>query len=94
MVFRISGEFRRFRPHVVQCWMYHANLLGGIAATLGGRIPVVWGIHHGDTTSRDTKILNWKLPKGVASPLRIALRSILPFRVLPDSTRRYIGNSL
>lgn len=30
---------------LVQCWMYHANLLGGIAAKLQG-IPAIWGIHH------------------------------------------------
>jgi glycosyltransferase involved in cell wall biosynthesis len=26
--------------------MYHANLMGGIAAKLAGNIPIVWGIHH------------------------------------------------
>ena len=30
---------------VVQCWMYHANLLGGIAARLLS-IPPIWNIHH------------------------------------------------
>jgi glycosyltransferase involved in cell wall biosynthesis len=26
--------------------MYHANLVGGLASSLAGRVPVVWGIHH------------------------------------------------
>ncbi len=36
------------KPDVVQTWLYHADLLGGLAAHLAGKIPVVWGIHHSD----------------------------------------------
>ncbi|MEQ9639908.1 MAG: glycosyltransferase [Alphaproteobacteria bacterium] len=33
-------------PDLVQCWMYHANLLGGLAARwrLGRAVPQVWGV--------------------------------------------------
>ncbi len=36
---------KRSNASVVQTWMYHADLLGGIAARLAGA-KVVWGIHH------------------------------------------------
>ena len=36
---------RQVRPDVVQTWMYHADLVGGVVARLQ-RLPVVWGIHN------------------------------------------------
>jgi glycosyltransferase involved in cell wall biosynthesis len=45
-VLRLAGWLRQDPPHVIQTWMYHADLIGGLAATLAGRIPVAWGIHH------------------------------------------------
>lgn len=47
-VWRLVWWLRRDRPHVMQTWMYHANLLGGVAARLAGHIPTSWGIHHSD----------------------------------------------
>lgn len=36
---------KSIQPDVVQTWMYHANLVGGIIAYMTG-VPVVWGIHN------------------------------------------------
>lgn len=47
-IWRLVRWLRRERPHVMQTWMYHANLLGGVAARLAGHIPTSWGIHHSD----------------------------------------------
>jgi glycosyltransferase involved in cell wall biosynthesis len=52
---RIAKILRRSRPHIVHTWMYHANLLGGLAAQAAGGIPVIWGIHHSKIDSSDTK---------------------------------------
>jgi len=47
--FSVLGSLiRKFKPDIVQTWLYHANLIGGISARLSGASKVVWGIHHAD----------------------------------------------
>src|SRR5712664_2370215 len=46
LVMRLAQWICESKPQVVHTWMYHANLVGALAARLAGHVPVVWGIHH------------------------------------------------
>jgi glycosyltransferase involved in cell wall biosynthesis len=52
----LARWIREGRPDVVQTWMYHANLVGGLATRLEGDVPVVWGIRQG---SLDPAVTRW-----------------------------------
>jgi len=47
-VTRLIGLLRHYRPDIVQTWLYHADLLGLIAARLGYVPHLVWNIRCSD----------------------------------------------
>ena len=57
---------RQDRPHVVQTWMYHADLMGGFAARLAGGIPTIWGVHQSDLSWAGNRILTLLTVKSCA----------------------------
>lgn len=73
---RLICLLRSRRPNVVQCWMYHANLLGGIAARLAG-IPAVWGLRQSDLDPARTKATTRLIAR-----LGARLSRTLPTRIL------------
>lgn len=62
LVLRLAQWIRKSKPDVIHTWMYHANLVGALAARLAGDVPVVWAIHHSalDTSvdKRRTMLVN------------------------------------
>jgi len=62
-LWKLHRLIRQHRPEIVQTWMYHANLIGGVVARMAGCRRVFWGIHHTDlvpgTTGRSTRMVDW-----------------------------------
>jgi len=59
--FRLCKLIRKHKPDVIQTWMYHANVFGGLAARCAMHSSVVWGIHgtklEDSTTSWSTRLV-------------------------------------
>lgn len=74
---RLARYLRSERPGVVQTWMDHSNLIGGVVARAATRARVVWGVHHADhgagVSKRSTRL-------AVAACARLSRR--VPARVV------------
>ena len=56
-VVRLANWLRQARPDMIQTWMYHADLMGGLAAKLAGSVPVAWGIHQSNLSNQANRRL-------------------------------------
>ena len=46
---------KSIKPDVVNTWLYHANMLGGVIARFAGIKNIIWSIHHSDVDSCNTR---------------------------------------
>jgi glycosyltransferase involved in cell wall biosynthesis len=72
--FALIRKIKKIQPDVVQTWMYHADLFGGIAAKIATKSPVVWGIRHSNLDANENKFLT----------IMIARISAFASRFIPD----------
>jgi len=82
---KLLRQLRSLRPDVVQTWMYHSDLVGGIAAWMTGVPRIVWGIRNTIIDARQAPIstricqkvcavLSEFLPQAIVSCSAVAAR--------------------
>jgi glycosyltransferase involved in cell wall biosynthesis len=95
LVTRLAQWIRESKPDIIHTWMYHANLVGAIAARLAGHVPLVWAIHHNSLDPRVDKrrtllvnracaFLSWKIPARIVCCSEASLRHHKALGYAPD----------
>lgn len=78
---------RRIKPDIVQTWMYHADLIGGIVARLAGYKNIVWGIVNFNLSrGAATKSTRW------AARLCSKLSGFIPQKIVSCSERAAVAH--
>ncbi|MDB9757127.1 glycosyltransferase [Pseudomonadales bacterium] len=54
-LYKLCKDLRAVRPQIVQTWMPHADLVGGIVARLFLSAKIFWGCHHADLSLKTLK---------------------------------------
>jgi glycosyltransferase involved in cell wall biosynthesis len=85
-LFRLAVLLRRIKPCIVQTWMVHSDLLGGLAAKLAGVPHVIWGVRTTDYSveSRSTRAVRWLCSR---------LSSRIPDRVVCVAQASFIASA-
>lgn len=73
---------RKMKPDLVQTWMYHADLLGGLAARFAGCMRVVWGLRNSNLDNKLNKYSTLIVVKSCA-----LLSSCIPMKILTCSVQ-------
>lgn len=76
------------RPDVVQTWLYHADLLGGVLAKIIGIKKIFWGVRHGNLSAGTMKLGTIRVAKVCA-----LLSGFIPTKVITCS-KRAIGTHI
>jgi glycosyltransferase involved in cell wall biosynthesis len=85
---RLTRILKQERPDVLQTWLYHSDLMGGLAAKLAGGIPVAWGIRQTDVSSAGNSLMTW-----LTARLCARLSGVLAERIIccSEAARRSHG---
>ena len=87
---RLVAEIKGSSPDVVQTWMYHSDLLGGLAAKQLG-IPAVWGVRMSNNELHYLGFKTWIVAKACALLSRVIPRSIISCSHRSIETHRKFG---
>ena len=68
---------RTIKPDVIQTWMYHGDLVGGIVGRLAGCANINWGVHHTSLDKTHTSKMTLAVVKICAMLSGIVPKSII-----------------
>lgn len=77
VVMRLARILKELRPHLVQTWMYHSDLIGGIANKMAGSATLAWNIRHSQLDPATVKRSTILIGKICAK-----MSGVLPDRIL------------
>lgn len=75
-VAKLVTAIRRSEPNIVQTWMYHGDLIGGVIAHYAAKVPVIWNLRQSTfdpQTSKKATIRIAKLCAGLSNRLPHAI---------------------
>ena len=79
-ILKLYKILKKIKPDIVQTWMYHADLVGGVTAKLLGNKKIFWNIRQSNFDSNHTKSSTIKTAK-----INARLSNFIPKKIISCS---------
>jgi glycosyltransferase involved in cell wall biosynthesis len=79
-ILRLARRLKEIKPHIVHTWMYHADLVGGLAARMANVPALAWCIRN---STLDKNVTKWS--RRAVVPSCALLSRVLPDRIVSCS---------
>ena len=80
--FKLLFIIKKINPDIIQCWMYHGDFLGGLAARLLRKKKIYWNLRNSDLN------LKWANKTTIfLAKLNSLLSYILPYKIISCSNK-------
>jgi glycosyltransferase involved in cell wall biosynthesis len=75
--YKLYQLIKQIKPDVIQTWLDHADLIGGIVGRLAGVKNIVWGVHHVELIKGESKLLTILVIK-----INSFLSHFIPYKII------------
>ena len=76
-LFKLFKILRSIEPDIVQTWLYHADLIGGVIARIVGVKAIYWGVRHSNLSPANMKIRTLIVVK-----ISALLSGVIPHKII------------
>ncbi|WP_063902568.1 glycosyltransferase [Burkholderia ubonensis] len=88
---RLYGVLRNAQPDVVQTWMYHSDLIGGLVARFAGIGNLAWGVRHANLDRDKNSPMTLRVARLCARLSHLVPRAIVSCSEEATATHKAFG---
>ena len=80
-LFQLASIIKKFKPDIIQSWLYQSNFVAGIMGRLAN-VPVVWGIRQSNLSAEHNKLFTRRVIR-----LCAVMSNVLPSHIISNSDK-------
>lgn len=85
LFFKLIYLIKKINPDVIQCWMYHGDILGGLAGRILGKKKIYWNLRNSDLD------IHWSNKSTIfLAKLSSYLSYVIPLKIISCSNKSTI----
>ncbi len=88
LFFKLVFLIKKINPNIVQCWMYHGDIFGGLAAKILGKKKIYWNLRNSDLN------IKWSNKSTILlAKLSSYLSYFIPYKIISCSNKSTVTHT-